>query len=267
MVYPTWVSTQSSLACTVNTSVSVITPVFNSAATIIDCLNSISLQTHPCEHIIIDGASTDGTLKLIQESPHMSRLISEPDKGIYDAMNKGIMEVTGDVVGILNADDIYVDEHVIAKVAAVFDVLPIDALFADLVYVKPGNLNKVVRYYSGRKFTLSKFASGWMPPHPTFFVRRECYEKYGLFKTDYSIAADFELLARFLGKHRIRYHYLPEVIVKMRTGGISTRNLKSNMVLNREILRACADNGIATNIVKVYSKYLTKWMQLIDTPS
>ena len=244
-----------------------ITPVYNGSATIADCLTSISLQTHHCEHIVIDGASTDGTLELIRKFPHVARLISEPDKGIYDAMNKGIIEARSDVVGILNADDVYIDEHVIAKVATAFDVLPIDALFADLVFVKPDNLNKVVRYYSGNKFTLSKFASGWMPPHPTFFVRRECYEKYGLFKTDYTIAADFELLARFLVKHRINCHYLPETIVKMRTGGVSTRSLKSNMILNREMLRACAENGIATNIVRVYSKYFTKWMQLITRPS
>jgi glycosyltransferase involved in cell wall biosynthesis len=247
-------------------NISIVTAVYNGASTIRDCLASIDSQTHPCEHLIIDGASTDGTLEIVSGFRHVSRIISEPDSGIYDAMNKGISQATGDIVGILNSDDVYVDEHVIAKVAAVFDSLPIDALFADLVYVRSHNLNKIVRYYSGADFSLSRFASGWMPPHPTFFVKRECYERFGQFKSGYTIAADFELMARFLVKHRIRCHYFPEVIIKMRTGGVSTKNLRSNIILNRESLKACKDIGIETNIFKIYSKYLTKSMQLFKRP-
>jgi glycosyltransferase involved in cell wall biosynthesis len=197
----------------------------------------------------------------------IARVISEPDHGIYDAMNKGISLATGDIVGILNSDDIYDGPQVLQMVAALFRESGADALFADLVYVRPDNLERVVRYYSGAGFTPDKFAWGWMPPHPTFFVRRELYERYGLFRTDYEIAADYELTARFLARHKVHYAYLPEVIVRMRTGGVSTRNLRSNWVLNHEILRACAENGISTNMVKVYSKYFRKVMQLFLRPA
>lgn len=246
--------------------ISIITATYNASATIIDCLTSVNAQTMPVEHVIIDGDSTDNTLEIVREiSPHV-RILSERDNGIYDAMNKGIRLSTGDIIGILNSDDFYACPLVIEKVAALFRDSDADALFADLVYVRPDNLDRVVRYYSGAGFTPDKFAWGWMPPHPTFFVRRELYERYGSFRTDYRIAADYELTARFLARHRVRYVYLPEVIVRMRTGGVSTRNLRSNLILNREILRACAENGIPTNMLKVYSKYFCKVTQLFERP-
>ena len=246
--------------------ISIITVVYDAATTIDDCLRSVVSQSYPCEHIVIDGGSTDGTQQRIANYPHLATVISEKDHGIYDAMNKGIQLASGDIVGILNSDDFYCHDSVLALIARVFASSRIDALFADLVYVKPDNLDKIVRYYSGADFTLAKFASGCMPPHPTFFVRRECYERYGLFKVDYRIAADFELMARFMVQHRINCHYLPEVIIKMRTGGVSTRSLKSNIILNQEILRACNENGITTNLLKIYSKYLYKCKQLICRP-
>ena len=251
------------------TTVSLITVVRNGEATIGQCMDSIRQQTVlPFEYIVVDGNSTDGTLSVINKHWWDGvKVISEPDDGIYDAMNKGIRNATGDVVGILNSDDFYIDSEVIAKVASAFDELETDSLFADLVYVRPDNLNHVVRYYSGAGFAPHKFARGQMPPHPTFFVRRECYLKYGLFKTDYTIAADFELLVRFFCMHRISYHHLPEVIVKMRTGGVSTRNFKSNIILNREVLRACAENGIPTNVLNVYSKYFYKCRELFVRPA
>jgi glycosyltransferase involved in cell wall biosynthesis len=250
-----------------NPSITIITAVYNGSSTIADCLASVRSQSVPVEHIIIDGASTDNTLDIVREiSPH-ARIVSEPDNGIYDAMNKGIRLATGDIIGILNADDIYAGSQVIEKVVTLFRESGADALFADLVYVHPDNLDKVVRYYSGARFTPDKFAWGWMPPHPTFFVQRELYERYGLFRTDYLIAADYELTARFLARHRVRYAYLPEVIVRMRTGGVSTRSLRSNWILNREILRACAENGIPTNMLKVYSKYFRKVAQLFERPA
>lgn len=247
-------------------SISIITATYNSAATIADCLTSVSSQTWPCEHIIIDGASKDNTVEIVRGVSASARIFSEPDDGIYDAMNKGIRLATGDIVGILNSDDFYAGPHVLEKVANRFRQSGVDVLFADLVYVRPDNLDRVVRYYSGIGFTPEKFAWGWMPPHPTFFVRRELYERYGLFHTDYQIAADYELTARFLARHKVRYAYLPEVIVKMRAGGVSTRGLRSTWILNREILRACAENGINTNFLKIYSKYFRKIMQLFMRP-
>lgn len=248
-------------------NISIITATYNAATTIAECFRSVASQIVPVEHIIIDGASTDNTLEIVQKLSPQVRVISEPDKGIYDAMNKGIALATGDIIGILNADDFYVNSQVLEKVIALFQKSGADAIFADLVYVRPDNLDKVVRYYSGANFTPDMFAWGWMPPHPTFFVRREVYERFGLFRTDYHIAADFELTARFLTRHRVSYAYLPEVIVVMRTGGVSTRNLRSNLILNREILRACAENNIPTNMLKVYSKYFRKVTQLFVRPA
>jgi glycosyltransferase involved in cell wall biosynthesis len=247
--------------------ISIITATYNSSNTIDDCLKSINSQTIPVEHIIIDGASSDETLAIVREKSPGAQIFSEPDDGIYDAMNKGVCLATGDIIGILNSDDFYASPQVLDKVTAMFEKTGADALFADLVYVKPDNLSQVVRYYSGANFTPDKFAWGWMPPHPTFFVRRELYERYGLFQTDYRIAADYELTARFLARHQVKYVYLPEVIVKMRTGGVSTRSLRSNWILNREILRACSENGISTNMLKVYSKYFRKVSQLFKRPA
>lgn len=246
---------------------SIITPSYNSEHTIADCLHSINCQTVICEHIVIDGGSSDETVQLIRHISPSSIVVSEQDHGIYDAMNKGIQLATGDIIGILNSDDYYAGPQVLEKVIGRFRESGADALFADLVYVRPDNPERVVRYYSGARFTPEKFAWGWMPPHPTFFVRRELYERYGLFRTDYKIAADYELTARFLARHKASYTYLPEVIVHMRTGGVSTRNLKSTWILNKEILRACSANGIKTNIWKVYSKYFLKVMQLLERPA
>ena len=249
-------------------NISIITVVRNGEATIAQCMDSVLCQTtQPSEYIIIDGKSTDGTLEVIEKHRWAPvRVISEPDEGLYYAMNKGIRLATGDIVGLLNSDDFYAGPQVLEKVAALFKESGADALFADLVYVRPDNAERVVRYYSGAGFRPEKFAQGEMPPHPTFFVRRELYERYGLFSTDYRIAADFELTARLLSRHKVYYAYLPEVIVRMRTGGVSTRCLQSNLILNREILRACAENGISTNIWKVYAKYFRKVMQLFARP-
>lgn len=249
--------------------ISVITVVRNQRAAVEDCMKSVLAQTYKdIEYILIDGASTDGTLEIIQKyQDKITKIVSEKDSGPYDAMNKGIRLATGDIVGILNSDDFYADPQVIEKVANLFLKNNMEALFADLVYVRPDNLDRVVRFYSGADYTPDRFARGWMPPHPTFFVRRDLYERYGFFRTDYRIAADFELMARFLVRHKTRYIYLPEVIVRMRTGGISTRSLKSNWTLNKEILRACAENGIPTSPLKVYSKYFLKIMQMFQRPS
>ena len=181
-------------------------------------------------------------------------------------MNKGIRLATGDVIGILNSDDFYVNNDVISTVANEFMAKDVDSVIADLVYVKRDKLDEIVRYYRSSNFHPKKFAYGWMPAHPTFFVKRVCYERYGLFKTDYKIAADYELMVRFLSKHNVSFSYIPRVIIKMRAGGVSTKNIKSNWILNNEIIRACRENGVETNIFKVYSKYFVKGFQLLNRP-
>lgn len=244
--------------------ISLITVVWNNEATIKDAIDSVLNQTHKdIEYIIIDGASTDGTIDIVKSyGDKITKFASEPDKGLYDAMNKGIALCTGDVVGILNSDDFYMDEFVIAKVVKEFEDKKCDSVYADLVFVKPENLDKTVRYYDSSHFTPSKFAYGWMPAHPTFFVKREMYEKYGVFRTDLKIGADFDILARFLYTHKISYSYMKEVFVKMRVGGVSTGGVKATWLIVQEQLQVCKDNGIDTNMFKILSKYPKKIWEL-----
>lgn len=245
--------------------ISIITVVWNNAKTIKDAIDSVLAQTYKdIEYIIIDGASTDGTIEAVKSyGDKITKFVSENDRGLYDAMNKGIKLATGDVVGILNSDDFYIDEFVIEKVVKEFRSRHVDCVFADLVFVKPEDLNKTVRYYDSSQFNPSKFAYGWMPAHPTFFVKKEFYEKYGLYKTDYKIAADYELLTRFLAKYKISYSYIKEPIIKMRMGGVSTQGFMSNYILNKEIIRACKENSIDTNWLMVLSKYPKKILGLL----
>lgn len=244
--------------------VSIITVVWNNKDTIKDAIDSVLNQTYKdIEYIIVDGASTDGTVEVVQSyGDKIAKFVSEPDKGLYDAMNKGIALATGDVIGILNSDDFYIDQYVIENIVKLFEEKEIDSLFADLIYVRPENLDKTVRYYDSSQFKPEKFAYGWMPAHPTFFVKKSAYDKYGLFKTDYKIAADYELLVRFLYKYKLPYFYFQKPIIKMRVGGVSTSGFKSNWILNQEIIRACQENGIDTNMFKVLSKYPKKFLGL-----
>jgi glycosyltransferase involved in cell wall biosynthesis len=245
--------------------VSIITVVYNNQSTIDYAIQSVLSQDyHNIEYIIVDGNSTDGTVKKIQNHKEsVNQFISEPDKGIYDAMNKGVKLATGDIIGILNSDDFYANENIISEVVNEFQNKKVDLVFGDIVFVKPENLDKITRYYSSANFYPKKFAWGWMPAHPSCFLKREVYEKYGNFKIDYKIAADYEILTRFMAKYGISYSYIPKVFVKMRTGGVSSANLKSNWILNQEIVRACRENGIETNMAKVLLKYFTKIFQLI----
>lgn len=245
--------------------ISLITVSFNSGSTIKDAIESVLSQDHPdIEYIIVDGNSKDNTVNIIKSfGSKISKWISEPDAGIYDAMNKGIRMATGEVVGMINSDDFYFDTTILSKVAKAFADPEIDAVFGDLIFVDPGNLKKVVRTYSSKTWHPGKFARGFMPAHPTFFVRRKYYQQFGLFKTDYVIAADYELLIRFLYVNKLRYQYLPVTMVTMRKGGVSSRNIKSNIILNQEIIRGCRENGISTNKAKVYSKYFVKLFELM----
>ena len=244
--------------------ISIITVVYNNKETIRSAVDSVLNQNYDSiEYIVIDGGSTDGTVDIVKEyQDKISVFISEPDEGIYDAMNKGIALATGNVIGILNSDDFYIDEFVIEKVVKEFEEKNVDSVYADLVYVEPKNLNKTVRYYDSGNFNPSKFSYGWMPAHPTFFVKRKVYEKYGVFRTDLKIAADFDILARFLYIHKISYSYIKGALVKMRTGGVST-SFNSIWINNIETLRVCRDNGIKTNIFKILSKYPAKILGLL----
>ena len=248
--------------------ISIVTVCLNAEATIADTLRSVREQDYNnVEHLIVDGGSTDHTIDVIRRhGKGVAALVSEPDRGIYDAMNKGIAMASGDVIGILNADDFYHDERVLSLVATHFSQKQVDAIYADLIVIDPADKKRIIRYYRAHSFSLDKFAYGWMPPHPTFFVRKECYEKFGMYKIDYQIAADYELLIRFLAVRGVSFSYLPKVMVTMRQGGVSSRSLKSNWILNREIVQACRENGIQTNLLKVLSKYPKKLFELIHKP-
>lgn len=224
--------------------ISIITATFNSAATIADCLRSVDDQTYPAEHIIIDGASTDSTLEIVRRISPSARIFSEPDHGIYDAMNKGIKLASGDIVGILNSDDVYYDKDVLANISSVMRDTTIDACYSDLVYVKTHDLSKVVRYWRSCQFEPGFFKKSWVPAHPTFFVRKKIYDQYGVFDLNYKLAADFELMARFLEYQRVRALYIPGVFVKMRTGGATNKSISNILNQNFEIFQACRKNNI-----------------------
>ena len=245
--------------------ISLITVSFNSASTIKDTIHSVQSQDFKdIEYIIVDGNSTDGTMEIVRSAGNIvSKCISEPDTGIYDAMNKGIKMATGEVVGIINSDDFYFGDQIISAVSKSFADDHVDAVFGNLIVVNPENPGKVVRTYSSKNWCPEKFARGFMPAHPTFFVRRKYYEKFGLFKTDYKIAADYEMLIRLLYVNKLKYRYLPMTMVVMRKGGVSSNGLKSNLVLNQEILRACKENGISTNYFLIYTKYFFKLFELL----
>lgn len=248
----------------INPKISIITVVWNNVSTIKDAIDSVLSQTYKnIEYIIVDGASTDGTVEIVQSyGDKITKFVSEKDKGLYDAMNKGLRLATGHVIGILNSDDFYINSDVIQKIVKEFEDKKVDSVYADLVFVKSDNLDKIVRYFDSSHWSPDKFAYGWMPAHPTFFVKREIYDKYGVFRTDLKVAADFDLMARFLFKYKISYNYMQEVIVKMRTGGASTSLFNIIFTNNKEVMKACKENNIDTNWIKVLSKYPKKILGL-----
>lgn len=251
--------------------ITLITVAYNSADTLRDTIESVYKQTHlDIEYIVIDGMSNDNTVGLIKEyEPKFAgrmRWISEQDHGMYDAMNKGIILATGDVIGILNSDDFFTSDNVIEKIVTAFNSTgDVDGVYGDICFVKPECLSKIVRYYSAKWFNPSLFRFGFMPPHPSFYVRRNCYTDFGLYKTNYKISADYELLIRYLYVNKLKTHYLNFCVTTMRTGGDSTRNLKSNWILNKEIVRGCRENGIYTNILILVFKYFVKITGIIFT--
>jgi glycosyltransferase len=237
----------------------------NSSSTIQDTLRSIASQSYPnIEHIIIDGLSTDDTLKIISGFPHVSTCISEKDEGIYHAMNKGIELATGDVVGILNADDMYAHQDVLKDVMDLFEDSSIDAVYGDLDFVDANDLLKIKRRWRSGGYNKNSFYNGWMPPHPTFFVRSDAYRKYGKFNTALSSAADYELMLRFLLKNEIKVAYLQKVMVKMRQGGKSTSSIINRLVANREDRLAWRLNGLKPHFFTLILKPLRKIKQFIN---
>ncbi|MDG2330703.1 MAG: glycosyltransferase family 2 protein [Flavobacteriales bacterium] len=242
--------------------VSIVTICFNSAETIRTALKSVIAQSYPdIEYIIVDGKSKDNTLSIVNEyKESIAKIISEEDDGIYDAMNKGVKAATGDVIGILNSDDLYANEHVVSNmVKAISDA---DAVYADLVYVSRKDTNQVTRAWRAGVYKKGLFKKGWMPPHPTFFVKKSCYDNYGYYSTELNSSADYELMLRLIHKHEISVNYFPETIVKMRVGGQSTISIKNRLAANKEDRRAWEMNGLQPGIATI-RKPLSKLSQFL----
>lgn len=245
-------------------TLSIITPTFNSAATLRDTLQSVASQTYTdIEHIIVDGLSRDNTLEIVRSFPHVRKLVSEKDKGIFDGMNKGLSLATGEVVGILNSDDLYQHSQVIEKVMDRFSDPAVDVVYGDLLYVDASDLNRVVRYWKAGNYSRKSFYNGWMPPHPTFFVRRKYYEQFGNFHIELRSAADYELMLRFLLRHQLRPSYIPEVLVKMRMGGNSNASLRGRLKANAEDRASWTMNGLKPYPWTLWLKPLRKLPQFV----
>lgn len=250
-------------------TISVITVSYNAYPFIMDTLDSVASQSWSrVEHIVVDGGSNDGTVRELQRhSASIARWISESDKGIYHAMNRGIRMASGEVVGFLNADDIYAHQGVLAEIAACFAESSVDACYGDLVYVRPDNPDHVVRYCRPGPFRPGLFARGWIPPHPTFYARRNVYERFGGFDLTYPIGNDIELMMRFLERYMLNVRYLPGIMVKMRTGGLSNRSTANIVRQNIEIMRAARHNNIRISPVSfLFFKFFSRAAQYMSRP-
>jgi glycosyltransferase len=244
--------------------ISIVTAVYNNRTTIGQALDSLLSQTYSnIESLVIDGGSTDGTLEVIgRYSSRLGFLISEPDYGIYDALNKGIKNATGDVIGFLHSDDVFEDNEVLERIAAAFQDSAVDAIYGDLVYVRHDDIRKVIRYWIAGNFNASQLSRGWMPPHPTFYVRRAIYENLGGFDIRYQISADYDTILRFLFKSNIRTFYIPQVLIRMRAGGLSNRSFRGIMRKSYEdlcILRRNKVGGIFALLCKNLRKLNQFW--------
>ena len=243
--------------------ISIITVVLNGEKTIGRAIESVFSQKNiDLEYILIDGGSVDKTLEIVASyKDQITHIISEKDAGIYDAMNKGVRLASGHIIGILNADDIYAHEDVLSSVQSHFLSRDLDALYGDLEYFDTDQPLRTFRTYRSRGFSAGKLSRGLMPAHPTLFLHRNVYKEYGLFNTTYKIAGDFEFIARIFKKHTLKTHYVPKIMVRMQSGGISTAGLKSTQLLLRENLRACRENGIYTNYLFLLSRYPRKLLE------
>jgi len=240
--------------------VSIITVCLNNVDTLEETIKSVQSQTHPSlEYIVVDGASTDGTLGIIENhKKYITKLISKKDDGIYFAINKGLEMATGDIIGVLHGDDFYADNKIIAKVADVFEKSNADCIYGDLQYVDRVNTNKITRNWIAGQYKTDMFLKGWMPPHPAFFIKKECIEKYGNYNTSLRIASDYEFMLRMIHKNNIKVRYLPEVLVKMKTGGISNRSLLNRIKNNLEDRKAWKINNLRPSIFTLFIKPLSK---------
>jgi glycosyltransferase involved in cell wall biosynthesis len=245
--------------------VSIITVARNSAATIAGTIGSVTAQTYSdIEYIIIDGDSVDGTQAIVEQyRDKVTRFVSEPDRGIYDAMNKGIALASGDVIGILNSDDEYADDQVISDVVNRLTQTSADAAYADLVYVDRHNPKQVLRRWQAGEYRSGAFARGWMPPHPTFFVRRTVYARFGGFSDSLRTAADYEIMLRFIHKHGIPIAYLPRVVTRMRDGGVSNSSLANRLAAYREDRQAWRQNRLRPGLATLLMKRIRKLRQFL----
>ena len=245
--------------------VSIITATYNSAATVADTLASVQMQTYASmEHIVIDGKSSDDTLLIIDKAGHVEKLVSENDNGIYDAMNKGIQLATGDIIGILNSDDFYAHERVIEEVVDLFEKAGCDAVYGDLIFVHPDNPKKILRKWIAGGYDNNLFLKGWMPPHPTFFIRRELYQQFGNFNVSLKSSADYELLLRMMYMHKIKVAYLPHVLVHMRSGGQSTKSLGNRIKAHKEDYAAWGINNLKPRWYTLLLKPIRKIKQFLS---
>ena len=248
--------------------ISIITAAYNSASTIEDTLRSVLRQTYDeIDYIVVDGGSTDTTMDIVRRYEPLfagrMRWISERDNGIYDAMNKGIRMAQGDIVGIINSDDYFTSADVLERMAAAFDDDDsLDAVYGDIHFIRDGEPDKCVRYYSSKRFHPRWLRFGFMPAHPSFYARREVFDKAGLYRTDYKLGADYEMMVRLFRKQHVHARYLPIDFVTMRTGGASTRDVSSKLQLIKDDVRACRENGIYTNSAMICLKFIYKIFEL-----
>jgi glycosyltransferase involved in cell wall biosynthesis len=243
--------------------ISIITVTYNSAATLEQTIRSVIGQTYKnIEYIIVDGKSTDGTLGIVEKYiSAIAKVHSEKDEGLYDGINKGIAMATGDVIGILHSDDFYANPDVLQRYSDAFTKTGADAVYADLHYVDRNNTSKIVRTWKSGQYKSGSFLNGWMPPHPTFFARTETYRKLGIYDLQFKTAADYELMLRFVEKHKIKLAYLPYTTVKMRTGGVSNASMKNRVAANLEDRKAWEKNGLRPRFYTLYLKPLRKLLQ------
>lgn len=249
--------------------ISIITVTYNNEAYIEACIKSVISQSYGnIEHIIVDGKSTDGTMDIVNRyKDKITKILSEKDNGYVYAMNKGLRMASGDVIGFLHSDDFYADDQVIEKVVDAFKEGSFDSLYGDLIYVRQNNPDKIVRYWKGGVYDPERIKNGWMPPHPTFFVREKIYKRYGYFNTDFKIAADYELMVRFLHKYRISSYYMPYVMVKMRLGGASNKGFKNIIRKSLEDYKACKIYGIKRKLLVIILKNISKVAQFFTKGS